>query len=164
MRPFHDRPPEVAALMNPAFCALLLCDAVSGFTAESGGAMPFACVPLVLPLSLHTATRDLLPTTTRTKMHVWLQAHPEVRVSFGERTRQLYPYAREALLFASQRGLLAFTDHGAILRTRKRFARGVSLTGSTDLSTSRKAAAFVGKWLVQAGEVGTVYAMWGIRP
>src|ERR1039457_6981771 len=58
MRIWNDRPPEIAHLFNPAFCALLIREGVLGFVEVSPGGMPYPLVFLLLPIVLHKATRD----------------------------------------------------------------------------------------------------------
>ena len=75
MKRWSERPPEVAHLFNPAFCALLLREAVRGFAEVSPSGMPHPLVFLLLPIVLHKATRESLPGSITTKMHPWLQEH-----------------------------------------------------------------------------------------
>lgn len=165
MRPFRERPPEVAALLNPAFCGLLLHDSAAGFRREAhGAAMPFLFIPFVLPLSLHCATRAALPTTTRTKMHAWIQAHPEARISFPQRARSLHPYAMQGLLFATARGWFTFTADGGILTASPLAHKRKHIVQTSEVAACREAAVRVGRWLAHAGTPSTVYAMWGIIP
>jgi hypothetical protein len=49
MRIWNDRPPEIAHLFNPAFCALLIREGVLGFGEVSPGGMPYPLVFLLLP-------------------------------------------------------------------------------------------------------------------
>jgi hypothetical protein len=49
MRLWNDRPPEIAHLFNPAFCAVLIREGVLGFMDVSPGGMPYPLVFLLLP-------------------------------------------------------------------------------------------------------------------
>ena len=165
MRAFPDRPPEVAALLNPAFCAVLLREAIRGYGRETqGAAMPLTLIPFVLPLALHAATRAALPPTTRTKMHVWLQGRPEARILFARRAKALYPYAREALLFGIMQGLFTLDHEAGASATRRRFRHGGLEPASDDFLASRDTAGLIGRWLGRSGQPHIIYAMWGVRP
>ena len=163
MRLWNDRPPEIAHLFNPAFCALLVREGVVGFTEANPGGMPYALVFLLLPIVLHKDTRESLPTTTATKMHPWIQQHQEARVGFAERCAAVAAYTREAILFAANGTLLAFSQNGALQAPRIRLKRS-SWPPDSESETCRRRARFVGRWLASAGDNATIFAMWGIRP
>ncbi|BDA67679.1 hypothetical protein CAL7716_018450 [Calothrix sp. PCC 7716] len=108
MRSWQERPVEYANLFNPAFCSILLQNAIKGYQKEKKQGIPYPLLFLVLPLVLHISTRNALPKTTVTKLHIWLQKQPEVRVGFAERASYLVPYTKEALAFRMQTGIINF--------------------------------------------------------
>ena len=63
MRAWADRPPEVAALLNPAQLAAISAAAASQYERASRQAMPWPLAFLVAPLVLHRGTREALPGT-----------------------------------------------------------------------------------------------------
>lgn len=160
---WEERPVELAHLLNPAFCSVLLWDAISGYRKERGQGLPFPLAFLVLPIVLHKPTRQALPRSVTTRLHVWLQDKPEVRIQFAERTRQLAPYVREAIMFGSQNGILAITDSGELTQRSRRLP-SLDWNSETEPSTCRSKAIFVGRWFAQAGGVSTIFTMWGIQP
>ncbi|MFZ0913358.1 MAG: three component ABC system middle component [Candidatus Korobacteraceae bacterium] len=163
MKPWSKRPVEVATLLNPAFCALLLRECVKGFVQKNPEGIPYPLLALLLPIVLHKFTRELLPAKISTKMHPWLQEHQDVRIGFAQRCAALVPYYREATLFGCTRALLAFTEAGLI--TAPPLGNQPKLWGShTEVAECLKQAHFVGRWFSGAGDVRTIYAMWGIRP
>jgi hypothetical protein len=163
MRVWNDRPPEIAHLFNPAFCALLIREGVLGFMDVSPGGMPYPLVFLLLPIVLHKVTRESLPGTVATKMHPWIQQHQEARVGFSERCAAVAAYTREAILFAANGELLTFSPEGALQAPRLRLRRPPWPTDSESWAC-RQQARFVGRWLASAGDNATVFAMWGVRP
>jgi hypothetical protein len=163
VQPWERRPVEIANLFNPAFCSVLLQNAIKGFQQENIQGMPYPLLVLVLPLVLHGATRRALPSTTKTKLHVWLQRQPEVLVGFAEHTRDLGPYTKEALAFGVQTEIINICDDGTFVWVPRKL-RAISWSDHLEPRVCHKKAAFVGRWLAQAGEVSTIYTMWGIRP
>jgi hypothetical protein len=163
MRLWNDRPPEIAHLFNPAFCGLLIREGVVGFMEVSPGGMPYPLVFLLLPIVLHKATRESLPTTIATKMHPWIQHHQEARVGFSDRCAAVAAYTREAILFAASGTLLTFSQDGALQAPRLGFRRPPWPPDSESMMCSQRAR-FVGRWLAKAGDNATIFAMWGIRP
>lgn len=163
MRPWNQRPREIAYLFNPAFCALVLREVVSGFVEEVPTGMSYPLLFLVLPIVLHKATREALPRSVATKMHPWIQEHEEARIGFARRCAGLAPYTREAVLFACLEGLLAFSAGGMLVAPRKRLPR-TDWGSDFDCTVCMERARFVGRWLATAGDNATVLAMWGVRP
>jgi hypothetical protein len=91
---WEERPIEVANLLNPAFCALLLRGTVLEYAKTASAGMDFPLVFMVLPIVLHKATREALPKTTISKFHAWFQEHQALRIGFSTRVQQLAPFAR----------------------------------------------------------------------
>jgi hypothetical protein len=163
MRPWNDRPPEIAHLFNPAFCALLIREGVLGFMEVSPSGMPYPLVFLLLPIVLHKATRESLPATVATKMHPWIQQHQEARIGFSERCRAVAAYTRQAIVFAATGTLLAFSQDGTLQAPRLRLRRP-PWPPDSESATCRQRARFVGRWLATAGDNATIFAVWGVRP
>lgn len=161
MTPWDDRPPEVANLFNPAFCALLLRHAVKDYARERGEGMPLGLAALVLPVVLHGRTRDALPASTITHLHAWLEDNPEVQVGLAQRVDSMAPYTREATLFALQRRVLSVAD-GLLTAPSVRLQAYTPDPGSEAESCIRRAG-FLGRWFAKNGSPATVLALWGLR-
>src|ERR1044072_5773005 len=97
MKPWGARPFEIRNLFNPAFCGIVIIRALQSFEAEDEGGMPFSLSPLILPLSLHKQSREIITRNPRSYLLRTIQMHPEVLVRFPERTTSLMPYTFEAL-------------------------------------------------------------------
>jgi hypothetical protein len=158
---WEQRPVEVANLFNPAFCAVLLQSSIRGFQSQREEGMPYPLLFLVLPIVLHSYTRETLPKSTATKMHVWLQEHPEVRIGFVERSRNLVPYTKEALIFGTRTGIMTIGADGTFKRVPRVLRNPAA---ESDLAHLVKRTEFVGKWFAQFEEPSNIFTMWGIRP
>lgn len=156
---WEERSVEVANLLNPAFCSLLIRDAVASYTKTSGAGIDFPLAFLILPLVLHKDTREALPRTTASKFHIWFQEHQALRIGFLERAKSLAPFTREAIMFAMQRGALAIDDQGLLIAPKYRFKSG---TETVEMQSCRDKATFLGKWLSAAGSASYVLSTWGI--
>lgn len=166
MQAWEQRPLEYANLLNPAFCSIILQNAIKGYQNEKKQGMPYPLLFLVLPLVLQNSTRNALPKRIVTKLHIWLQRNPEARVGFGDRTRNLVPYTKEALAFGMQTGIISICDDGKFtwVNGKLKPILAVSWSSDTEPAICYKKAEFIGRWLAQAGEVSTIYIMWGICP
>ena len=160
---WEDRQPEVAYLLNPAYCAILLAEAARGHSREVNRGLPFALSLLVLPIALHGPTREGLPRTLRTSLHVWVRDHPHTRVGFAQRVRALIPYSKEAILLGLQAGRILIDGSGDLIaETPVNYPS--SWERGTDASQCANRALFLGRWFAHSGSVATVYASWGIQP
>jgi hypothetical protein len=165
MKPWAERPTELAYLFNPAYCGWLLREAVDGYAAEKPEGMPLPLAFLVLPVVLHRPTRECLPRAVTTVLQAWLQEHPEARVNIAERTGELAPFAREALLLLATRGHLVFAEDGSLTTAGKlRQGKGALIDRSGDLKESLLKAKFVGRWFALAGTSSSVFQAWGVCP
>jgi hypothetical protein len=167
-QPWTERPTEVANLLNPAFLGALLRKAVDGYAEESGNGLPFELSFLVIPLCLHPDTVRRLPSrAASTPLHTWLQREEnrDVLLSVGERVLALVPFTREALIFAAQRGVIAFDDAGT-LRAGEKALRGITTYPNTseEIKQAVRRAEFVGRWFALAGTTATIYSLLGVRP
>lgn len=160
MRAWSQRPFEVANLINPAFTGILCREFAKFFQKESGEPPDVLLFFVALPLTLHRETRLLLPTTVKTKHHVWLEAHPELRVGFAERCRATAPHVREAISFATGHGWLSVAPPHNLAAEKMALKQGWKELG--DNAAHTKAAGFLGRWLAAAGPVPTIYALWGV--
>lgn len=160
--PWSERPAEVANLLNPAFCSILLRESILGYAQESGEHMPYALSFLVLPLVLHRQTRETLPGSVATKFHSWVHHNEAMRVGFQTRARHLVPFFKEAVFYGTQGGLLEFSSDGHFEAPRVRMS-SLPWPERSEPQVCRQKARFVGRWLTRAGGVSTVFSILGIR-
>lgn len=159
---WEERPTEVANLLNPAFCALLLRGTVLEYAKTTSAGMDFPLAFMVLPIVLHKATREALPKTTISKFHAWFQEHQALRIGFSTRVQQLAPFTRESLQFAMQRGTLALNEQGLLIAPKYTFKKVDDALVSPEMKYCRDRASFLGKWLGAAGSASQVLSAWGL--
>lgn len=166
MVPWIERPNDVANLLNPAFCGLLLRKAVDGYASESKTGLPYPLAFLVLPILLHEATRDSLPPRISTVLHAWLQKNPHIRPGFASRVETLLPYTREALIYVGLRKVLDFSeDHQSIVAGSIKVSTAkIEIDLTLEVEDCIKQASFVGRWLAVSGNTRNIYGFWGIQP
>ena len=164
MKPWTDRPREVAFLLNPAFFAAAVEEVAKGYQDEASGPIEVPLLFVAIPLALHLETRAAFPRSIATRHNAWLENHQELRVGFSDRCRSIAPYVREAIVFGGQHGVFSVTTDGrlALSRASRRSVR--RSPGSQDVLAAMQAAKFVGRWLASAGPTNTVFALWGVRP
>jgi Family of unknown function (DUF6521) len=160
--PWLQRPIEVANLFNPAFCALLVHQAVKSYELETGRGMSYSTAFVVLPVVLHKGTRELLPHSIATKLHAWLQTNEQVRVGFAERMQQMTQLTREGLLFAMQHQALVLDKAGAMAVGPRKLGK-LDVDKESETALCVKKAEFVGRWFASVPNPVALLALWGIK-
>ena len=97
MKRWDHRPIEIRNLFNPAFCGLVLFRAMSGYEEQDQRGMPFSLILLILPLCLHSQSRELLQRGNRSYLLKIIADHPELLVGFARRVTDMLPFTFEAL-------------------------------------------------------------------
>lgn len=160
---WERRPIEIANLLNPAFCAMVIKDAVTDYKSLQPDGMPYVLSFLILPIALHTSTRVALPKKVRQPLHEWLDRHPQSKVAFPARVRRLAPFTREAIIFAGQKGFFTIALNGN-LQSSHPSPRPTSWTEDAETHECLEAAQFLGRWFASTGDISTVFRLWGVRP
>lgn len=165
MKTWDKRPQEVANLLNPAFCARVICSCIQGHAAEDNRPMPYALGFRVLPIVLHPSTRATMQGSTR-HFQVWLNANEHIKLGLASRTRTLVPHAREAFTFLWQTRMIAVRQPDASLVITKRLRRSPrgGFPVSVDTSDCLSKAALLGKWFARINSPTTIYASLGLMP
>ncbi|MDU2065924.1 MAG: three component ABC system middle component [Sporomusaceae bacterium] len=161
MTKWEERPIEVANLLNPAFCSVLLYQAIKGYRQEAKTNMPYPLLFLILPIVLHKSTRESLPRSIATKFHAWLEQNQNQKISFAARTRQMVFYTKEALTFGMKQGIINIDNNGLIVS--KNISK-LKTTKTSEVYQCSQRALFLGRWFSKAGDITTIFMMWGICP
>ena len=158
------RAPAEANHFNPAYCGVLIYEFVRAYKKARKVPASFALVFCALPIALHPATRDRLPRSTLTGLLPWLEQNSDVRMGFADRARNLAPYVREALRYASVRHAICFGDGGVVTTGPKRasFTQAARDDTTMDVRETVDAIRKVARWFAAAGDTATILAAWGI--
>ncbi|MBO3272370.1 three component ABC system middle component [Hymenobacter defluvii] len=160
MLPWNRRPIE-ANLVNPAFCTLVLRQAIDGYYQTARTGMEFSLAFVVLPVVLHKAIRDLVPATIATKLHVWIQRHHEVRIGFAHHMQNMVPITKEALIFGMQHDAYQLDERGTLVAGLQEL-KPFDVPPGSEAEACFKKAFFVGRWFADAGTPSSVIAAWDI--
>lgn len=161
---WRDRPPEEAALLNPAFCGELIARATKDYERIRATAFPLPLGFVVLPLVLHPPTLAVLPGRANTTFATWSADNEALLAELPERTLRLRPISREALLFLAQHRALTVDAEG--LRTGAKPMRLTAKTAATtsDVDDIRRAAGLLGRWFANQGAPVQILQTMGVTP
>jgi len=159
-----NRPVEVANLLNPAFCSVIIFETAKAYQKEVESSLPYSLSFLILPIVLHEGTRDRLPRATSTKMHSWVRGNSDLRIGFAERTRHMLPYTKEGLLFGMTMSILGIDGRLGTVDVYQKHLQRPKWQRGTEADICTKKAALLGKWFALSGDSTTIFSMWGIRP
>lgn len=164
MKRWDQRPFEIRNLFNPAFCGLVLFRALQGYEEADPRGMPFSLSLLVLPLSLHKDSRELIADSPRSYLLKIVEKNQQIMVGFADRVTQILPYALEGFGLLMERGCIAVVDDGRIQSVPKKVRKAVDGTGTDETVACQKVARIVGREFARIADRATVYTTFGIRP
>ena len=159
-----ERPVEEARIFNPAFCGELIGRSINEYFRLRQTALSIAVAFIVIPMTLHRQTRDILPGRANTAFAAWTAEHSALLAELPERVRRLRPITREALIFAIHHQLLAFDD-GGLVPGAKPIRPNVQFAVSTDeVGAVRRAAGLLGRWFAAQGSQSSILQGMGLTP
>lgn len=160
---WRERPPEEAAHFNPAFCGELLVRSVREFHRLRNSALPLPLAFLVLPLTLHPATRKALPRRANTTFATWSAMNEAILAGVPDRVLRLRPVTREGLLFLIQLGAATITAGGVAPGERPlRLSAALSIT-TNDVDEARRSAGLLGRWFAYQPASAAILQSMGVR-
>lgn len=163
MKDWANRPPEIAALLNPAFCGFLLSTGLNEYNKNVDKGAPYAFPFVMLPLVLHRPTRERFPRSSRTAFSAWItNADTAIaKIGFAERAKNMAPYVKEGLTFAMQNNSIYVTESGRLKTTpaKKSFP-----SATQEVNECIRASVMCGKWFSMVGDFKTAMALLGVKP
>lgn len=161
MDAWNKRVPEIAYLLNPAFCSSTIYHVILEYQKKTKRAFPFTLVYLILPIVLHKSTRDRI--ISRTNMVVWIQKNPDVLIGFPGRAKSLVPFANESVEFLLQRNILEIA-HGELSIVKTLSKTKIKAIADQEILDCYNKSEHVGRWFAQMGAEENIYAAWGVKP
>ncbi len=161
METWNKRAPEIANLLNPAFCSSVMYQVIKEYQKKAKREFPFVLIYLIFPIILHKPTRERI--TSITNMVVWIQKYPDVLVGFPNRARSLVPFANESIIFMLQHNILKYKNGGLVIST-KLSERKIDAIADQDIHECYTQAKNVGRWFAKMGAEENIYAAWGVKP
>ena len=155
-------PADAAALFNPAYCAAILHRLCSGYQFGGERGIPYALPFLALPIVLHEASAERLPSSARSRLHSWLLDNPEILIGFTDRARSLAPFVRDATSFALKYQIIQLVESDRLAASKSN--RVAEWEKQPYNSATAKRAVILGKLLSQINEVSTIFTLFGVRP
>lgn len=166
MKKWNERSPEVATLLNPAFCGLLLYLGVKAYSQEINEGVPYAFPFIMLPLVLHKQTRDNLPRSVSTTFSSWITKEKNilVKANFPKHASHLSPYIKEALIFAVNSEALQIMEKGQLMVTNKKVkVKESDFLPTKEVEDCMKKSTMCGKWFARTRDFKTSLALLGVK-
>jgi len=163
MKSWDNRPDEIAYLYNPGYIGRLLNGFIASYQSVKPNGVPYELIFVAAPLILLKSFQDSLPNSTRTYLHVWIQDNVDLKIDFVLTVKEIMPFVKESLIFLLHRDMLEINDLGQLVIGPKKLKKKQKKDSSEVLYSINKAQ-LVGRWFGKAGDVETIYALWGIKP
>lgn len=161
---WSNRPPEEAALLNPAFCGELIARATREYERIRAAAFPLPLSFVVLPLVLHPPTLTVLPGRADTTFATWSANNEALLVELPERTLRLRPITREALLFLTQHRALTVGAEGLRTGDKPMKLTVKAAVTTPDVDYIRRNAGLLGRWFANQGAPVQILQTMGVTP
>lgn len=152
---------EVQRLLNPAFCGQVILHFLKKYQQYSESGTPYPLVFLILPIILHAETRTKIPSVSKSKFHSWLMQNQSILIDLPERIKQLVPITKQSILLLSYYDSIQFSNGQIMI---KKFNPKTSSSDWLDIQDCFKKSENLGKWLVKAGTITTIYSLLGVKP
>ncbi|KAB8140726.1 hypothetical protein F8S13_22215 [Chloroflexia bacterium SDU3-3] len=162
--PWESRPTEIANLINPGFCSLLLCSAVSGYQISTGYGAPYALMYLILPIVLYPPARRNLPKNTKTLLPMWIQNHSDLQYHITSRVPVMFEYTRESLTFGLQHGVIQIQDDGLLYTNNKVISDKTIITENQETNECLLSSSLLGRWFGKVNNPSFILTLWGLQP
>jgi hypothetical protein len=160
--PWHERPVEEAALLNPAFGGELLARTVTEYGKLNPLGCPLPLLFLVLPLVLHPGTRTALPRRANTLLAPWVAEHESTLTSLSDRILSLRRASRESFILMLQKEVLIIgEDRVRCGKLKLKSSTGDRTDEVTDIVRS---AGLVGRWFATQRSLIQTLQTLGLRP
>ncbi|MBD3615373.1 MAG: hypothetical protein HUJ22_02285 [Gracilimonas sp.] len=161
MMDLKNRPIEVISLLNPAYCSLILFEAVKNYMKKKPDGMPFSLAYVALPMVLNKKLFSSFPSNTNARLDIWIKDNPELKYIFMKSAVNISRYVNEAVLFSLDQNSIILSDNGNLLKGTLRKKNNYL---NDELNECIDNAAFIGKWLSKINKESTIYTIMGIRP
>lgn len=173
LSPWNQRPAEIANLLNPAFGAVVLYDTIKAFTTANDqlAGMPYPLLYLIFPMVLDASVRDIFPARKTTKLHAWIQQHPEILPDFQISYPEFNQITNEAIRFGIRKQILQKVPGEAsfdIIPQKRLKVKKHAGEFASEVATIRKLADRLGKIFASISDpvydVVTIYRWFGVTP
>lgn len=158
-----NRTPEIAYLLNPPFCSLIIYSTIFEYQKKTKDGLPFPLVYLILPIILHKDTRNRI--SSRTNMVVWLQHNPDVLVGFSDRAKSLLNFTGEAIEFLLfQNNCIVDNGRISISKTVSKSKIDQYVATDQEIMACIQKTTHLGQWFYNMRATENIYTAWGVKP
>lgn len=165
MRPWNKRSTEVAQLLNPPFCCILLSASIMEYKKVNSDGMDFPLIFIILPVIFSETIRNSLPKSKSTPLTEWIQKNSDIVITFYNRAISMKEFTQEALLFGLSNKWLILEENGKLQSNISKYKLDKSMnTFGVETKEIIKKSAFLGRWFASAGTSKTVMNLWRIKP
>ncbi len=165
---WEQRPVEVANLLNPPFCAILLREAIQAYEQKDSRGMSYLLIYLILPFVVHAKTRHSIPNRPNYTFIEWLERQKTNSMILTDRIQQLTLFTKEGLLWGIQEDVFKFGSEedkfGNLVTSSRVLQFDESWSPDSTPVDCKNKARIIGTWFAEIGDVTTIYRSLGIRP
>lgn len=150
------------SLFNPAFCSLLLIDAIKAYSHKKNQGMPISLSYLLFPVVFNPNNRKSIGSNT--KMIGWIESNQDVLISFADLCNGFIDITNNAIDYSIMSGYLSL--NGDLLCVSCKFDEtklGDYLKTDSEIKECYDCARVVGRWFSETDQA-MIYRLWRIKP
>ncbi|MGC1497858.1 MAG: hypothetical protein D6160_20505 [Ketobacter sp.] len=157
--------PEEQNLFNPAYCSLILYEAIRQFQGDSDEGMPCTLAYLALPMSSNGLISSCLPNTVATPISAWITSNEGELVGLAGTISSYVDITTTAIGFLLDQGVVVLSDTGRLSLDGQVIPKMPGFVAkNTEIKRNFRVAGFIGRWFTSASSVESIYTQLGVRP
>lgn len=154
---------DVYAETNPAFCAFVLVEFISGFVSVNAHGPEVPLAYLSLPLALSGDLSDTFEKTNKnTGLMEWVERHPKIHVGLGHRTNGSMTIVTDAIQFACFSNVVTMTPEARLLCGSRKIKKSATKNINPATANAIKHGARLGIWFAKSGSARAVFDTIGL--
>lgn len=162
MRKWEERSREIANLLNPAFCGMILYKFIKIYSKKEVR-LPFELLYLVLPLVVYKDTRTRVGNKNR--LIDWIDENSDISLNFHKRAQSLCRITDESLIFLLETNCIKITEDGYVeVGIKKPKNSYEPISKDEDITDCFRKSEKIAKLFINAQNTETIFASLGVRP
>ena len=152
-------------LFNPAYCGVLIYEAIRQYQSIDPGGMHCLLPYLVIPMSTSSEICHLLPSSTRSPLAGWAVDNEGSLISLAEMAASFMPIVDQAIYFLFEKKAISISEGGCFaIQDGAIAANPILIKSNKNSLLNYKSAGFIGRWFAATSSVENIFAHLGVKP
>lgn len=159
MRPWMERNKEIAYLLNPAFCSIILISFIDEYNSKSNEKVDFSVLYLVLPIVLSNLSETY--NAHSLKFLNWISNNKLLFVNFASSVKDYLSITNETIEFLLNLNIISVDSLGKITLDGSNF---INNQKNNYIDNYKNKSKILGRMFGKVGNQVTIFSSLGVRP